>query len=63
MYGKRIVNRNRQIPVYYAAVACGESALALGEVQAVGGKHMRVTDWLRGYTVHEGTVLGAEETY
>lgn len=40
------------------AVACGEGALSLGEVQAVGGKRMRVNDWLRGHTVHVGTVLG-----
>ena len=39
-------------------VACGTGALALGEVQAVGGKRMRVHDWLRGHTVHAGTVLG-----
>lgn len=40
------------------AVACGEGALSLGEVQAVGGKRMRVNDWLRGHTVQPGTVLG-----
>lgn len=39
-------------------VACGTGALALGEVQAVGGKRMRVNDWLRGHTVPVGTVLG-----
>lgn len=39
-------------------VACGAGALALGEVQAAGGKRMRVNDWLRGHTVETGTVLG-----
>ncbi len=39
-------------------VACGAGALALGEVQAVGGRRMRVNDWLRGHTVHAGIVLG-----
>lgn len=40
-------------------VACGTGALALGEMQAVGGKRMRVNDWLRGHTVEKGTILGA----
>lgn len=39
-------------------VACGEGALALGEVQAAGGRRMRVSDWLRGHTVKTGTILG-----
>lgn len=40
-------------------VACGTGALALGEIQTVGGKRMRVNDWLRGHTVEKGTILGA----
>lgn len=39
-------------------VACGEGVLALGEVQAAGGRRMRVNDWLRGHPVREGTILG-----
>jgi len=31
--------------------------LVLGEVRFVGGKCMRVNDWLCGHTVRAGTVL------
>lgn len=40
------------------AVACGQGALAFGEVQAAGGKRMRIQDWLRGHPVEVGTILG-----
>ncbi len=39
-------------------VACGEGALLLGEIQASGGRRMRVNDWLRGHTVEAGVLLG-----
>lgn len=39
-------------------VACGEGALALHEVQLVGGKRMQCADFLRGHTVSKGTILG-----
>lgn len=39
-------------------VQCGENALALLEVQLEGKKRMAVGDFLRGYTVEEGTCLG-----
>ena len=39
-------------------VACGEGALALDEVQLVGGKRMKSADFLRGHAVPKGTILG-----
>ncbi len=40
------------------AVACGEGALALREVQLVGGKRMKSADFLRGHAIETGTILG-----
>lgn len=39
-------------------VACGEGALALHEVQLVGGKRMKSADFLRGHAIAKGTMLG-----
>jgi len=39
-------------------VACGEGALRLTEIQLVGGKRMKATDFLRGHTIEVGTKLG-----
>lgn len=39
-------------------VACGTGALRLCEIQLVGGKRMRDTDFLRGHSVEKQTVLG-----
>ena len=39
-------------------VACGEGALALHEVQLVGGKRMKSADFLRGHAIQTGTMLG-----
>ena len=39
-------------------VACGAGALALREVQLVGGKRMQSADFLRGHAVPKGTMLG-----
>ena len=39
-------------------VACGEGALALYEVQLVGGKRMQSADFLRGHAISKGTILG-----
>lgn len=39
-------------------VACGEGALKLTEIQLVGGKRMKATDFLRGHAVAVGTKLG-----
>ena len=39
-------------------VACGEGALALHEVQLVGGKRMKSADFLRGHAIDKGTMLG-----
>ena len=39
-------------------VACGEGALALCEVQLVGGKRMKSADFLRGHAIETGTILG-----
>ena len=39
-------------------VACGEGALALYEVQLVGGKRMQSADFLRGHAIETGTILG-----
>ena len=38
-------------------VACGEGALKLTEIQLVGGKRMKATDFLRGHTIEVGTKL------
>ena len=38
-------------------VACGEGALGLTEIQLVGGKRMKATDFLRGHTIEVGTKL------
>ena len=39
-------------------VACGEGALRLTEIQLVGGKRMKATDFLRGHSVAQGIKLG-----
>lgn len=41
-------------------VACGEGALGLTEIQMVGGKRMKATDFLRGHAIQVGTKLGDE---
>ena len=41
-------------------VACGEGALKLIEIQLVGGKRMKATDFLRGHAIEVGTKLGDE---
>ena len=41
-------------------VACGEGALRLTEIQLVGGKRMKATDFLRGHAIQVGTKLGDE---
>ena len=38
-------------------VACGEGALGLTEIQLVGGKRMKTTDFLRGHAIEVGTKL------
>lgn len=38
-------------------VACGEGALKLIEIQLVGGKRMKATDFLRGHIIEVGTKL------
>lgn len=38
-------------------VACGEGALKLTEIQMVGGKRMKATDFLRGHAIEVGTKL------
>ncbi len=38
-------------------VACGEGALKLVEIQLVGGKRMKATDFLRGHAIEAGTKL------
>ena len=38
-------------------VACGEGALGLTEIQMVGGKRMKVNDFLRGHAIEVGTKL------
>ena len=38
-------------------VACGEGALKLIEIQLVGGKRMKATDFLRGHVIEGGTKL------
>ena len=39
-------------------VACGEGALTLTEIQLVGGKRMKATDFLRGHAIEKGSRLG-----
>ena len=39
-------------------VACGDGALKLIEIQLVGGKRMKATDFLRGHAIEVGTKLG-----
>lgn len=41
-------------------VACGAGALELTEIQLVGGKRMKATDFLRGHVIEVGTKLGDE---
>jgi len=41
-------------------VACGEGALRLTEIQLVGGKRMKATDFLRGHAIEVGTKIGNE---
>ena len=41
-------------------VACGEGALRLTEIQLVGGKRMKSTDFLRGHATEVGTKPGDE---
>ena len=38
-------------------VACGEGALKLTEIQLVGGKRMKATNFLRGHAIEVGTKL------
>ena len=38
-------------------VACGQGALSLTEIQLVGGKRMKATDFLRGHAIEVGTKL------
>ena len=39
-------------------VVCGEGALRLTEIQLVGGKRMKATDFLRGHSLEVGVKLG-----
>ena len=39
-------------------VACGEGALKLTEIQLVGGKRMKATEFLRGHSLEVGVKLG-----
>jgi methionyl-tRNA formyltransferase len=39
-------------------IACGEGALSLGEIQAEGRKRLRAGEFLAGYRLAEGDVLG-----
>ena len=39
-------------------VACGEGAMLLNEIQAVGGKRMNAKDYLRGHKIEVGSILG-----
>ena len=39
-------------------VACGEGAMLLNEIQAVGGKRMNAKDYLRGHKIEAGSILG-----
>ena len=42
-------------------VACGEGALKLTEIQLVGGKRMKATDFLRGHAIEVGTCWETNE--
>lgn len=42
-------------------VACGTDALRILELQMVGGKRMKATDYLRGHAIAAGTKLGEAE--
>lgn len=39
-------------------VACGEGAMLLNEIQAVGGKRMNAKDYIRGHKIEVGSILG-----
>lgn len=39
-------------------VACGDGALQLLEIQALGGKRMKIGEYLRGHAIPVGAVLG-----
>ncbi len=39
-------------------IACGEEALFVEELQLEGKKRMAASDFLRGFTIEEGTILG-----
>ena len=52
--GEVLVSDPRKGPT----VACGAGALALHEVQLVGGKRMKSADFLRGHAIQTGTILG-----
>lgn len=39
-------------------IACGEGAMLLNEIQAVGGKRMNAKDYLRGHKIEVGSILG-----
>lgn len=41
-------------------IMCGKDALRLDEIQAAGGKRMDAKAYLRGKSIPEGTILGAE---
>jgi methionyl-tRNA formyltransferase len=42
-------------------VACGEDALRLTSLQRAGGKRLPASDFLRGFPLQTGMVLGAEQ--
>ncbi len=44
-------------------VACGSGALRLTVLQRAGGKRLPVADFLRGFALQPGMVLGAEATH
>ena len=44
------------------AIACGEGAIRLVEVQRAGKRAMSAEEFLRGFTMQPGTVLGAAAT-
>jgi len=43
-------------------VACGDAALRLTVLQRAGGKRLLASDFLRGFDLHEGMVLGNRPT-
>lgn len=49
-----------QIDAQGVLVACGEGALRLTVLQRAGGKRLPVADFLRGFALQPGMVLGAE---